>query len=428
MESIVYELPYYIYILFFGMYVSMRLVHGALRVQEWRIFAVAFPSVLLLQGVSLQLWGMEKLWLIYPLITHLPIMLVLMLWLKAKWDAALVSVVISYSLCQLLRWVGLVIYLLDFSPIAAAAVHIAGCQLLLLLLDRFCLNAVHNIIARSGRSLRWFGGLPMLYYLYDYFMRYTQNRYKHILAFDELLPTELVLFYILFATAYQRETEKRRLAEHQNAALELRLDCAEHEIGALRILQEKTAIHRHDLRHHLMMIDGLLAVDKRGQAEAYIRSVCDGIEAIVPQRFCENETVNLLLCAFCEKAKNKGAEVAVKAPLPPVLNLPDTELCVILSNGLENALNAVLLLPEGEDRTIEVFCGLRQSKLLIEIKNSCAGSVEMRDGLPLAKGEGHGYGCRSIQSIVQRRRGLCSFETVGRVFVLRVAIPIPDRL
>lgn len=427
MGSIVYDLPYYIYILLFGVYVSMRLSCGAFQAREWRIFVVACPVLLLLQGIGLQLWGMERLWLIYPLIAHLPMALLLMLWLKAKWEAALVSVAISYSLCQLLRWIGLVIHALGCPPAVSVIVHIACCQLLLLLLGRFCLDAVHDIVARSGRLLYWFGGLPLLYYLYDYFMRYTQNRYAHILAFGELLPTAMVIFFILFATVYQREMDKRRQAEHQSAALELRLSCTEREISALRALQEQTAIHRHDLHHHLMMIDGMLAAGKREQAADYIQSVRDGIDAVVPQRFCENETVNLLLCAFLERTRGKNVEMAVKASLPPALNLPDAELCAMLSNGLENALNAVLQLPEDADRTIEVFCGLRQSKLLIEIKNPYTGDVEMRDGIPLAKGEGRGYGCRSIQSIVLRRRGLCSFEAEGKVFLLRIAIPIPGK-
>lgn len=102
-----------------------------------------------------------------------------------------------------------------------------------------------------------------------------------------------------------------------------------------------------------------------------------------------------------------------------MLNLPDTELCVMLSNGLENALNAADLLSAGAEKYIEVFCGTRQSNLLIEIKNPYQGEIVMRDGLPQAANKERSYGCRSIQSIVQRRKGVCTFDAAQGVFVLR---------
>lgn len=424
MLSIIHDILYYIYILLFAEYVSIKVACGSVASREWRVFALICPLLLILQGVCLHLFGMNAVWMLYPLITHIPTVLAIIFLLKAKWSTALVSVVISYTICQLLRWIGLVIDAFELIPAAALIIHLSLCQLLLMLLNRYCLRPIHDVIESSSRLLIWFSALPVLYYLYEYFTIYTHQRFVHYLALNELIPTAMVLFFILFVIAYQRETEKREHVEHQNTALETELAHAAHEIDMLRVIEDQTAIYRHDLRHHLMMIDSLLSVDNAQQAASYIRKIVDEIEAIVPVRYCENETLNLLLSAFAGKSTSAGVSLSVKANLPQNLNLPDTELCAILSNGLENALNAVRLLQDHPSKTIDVFCGIKQNNLLIEIKNPYAGQITIRDGLPQPDDHKRHYGCRSIQSIVQRRNGVCRFDTTNHIFIMQVALPL----
>ena len=64
------------------------------------------------------------------------------------------------------------------------------------------------------------------------------------------------------------------------------------------------------------------------------------------------------------------------------------------------------------------------NKLLIEVKNPYDGQIRMVDGLPSAKREGHGYGCRVIRNIADLHQGLCSFATANNLFVLRVVLPL----
>lgn len=111
--------------------------------------------------------------------------------------------------------------------------------------------------------------------------------------------------------------------------------------------------------------------------------------------------------------------------LPPELPISDTELCAILSNGLENALQAVLEL-EKPERWVELYAGIRQNNLLIEIKNPCKGEVRIQNGLPVSRRVGHGFGCQSIRAIAEQNRGICMFEVEKGVFALRVALPVKD--
>lgn len=131
----------------------------------------------------------------------------------------------------------------------------------------------------------------------------------------------------------------------------------------------------------------------------------------------------LFLSAFHLQSQRQGAVLTVDASLPNDVAISDTELCSLLSNGLENALHAVADLP-AERKQISLYCGVRQNKLLIEIRNPCAGPIAMRDGLPVSDREGHGYGCRSIQAIAQRNGGLCVFSAQQGQFLLQIMLPV----
>ena len=63
-------------------------------------------------------------------------------------------------------------------------------------------------------------------------------------------------------------------------------------------------------------------------------------------------------------------------------------------------------------------------KLLVEIQNPCAEGLVMRDGLPVSERAGHGYGCRSIQTIAERRGGLCEFRARGGIFSMQLVLPV----
>ena len=269
-----------------------------------------------------------------------------------------------------------------------------------------------------------FGSLPVTYYIFDYATTiYSDALYSGIQALNEFLPTVLITFYVLFLPAFHLQSQRRADAEMQRSMLEAELEQSQSEMDSLHRLETQTAVYQHDMRHHLNMLDGLLSAGRPDEATAYIKNVQADIEAITPRRFCENHLVNLLCSSFTDKAQRQGTVLTVDASLPNDVAISDTELCSLLSNGLENALHAVADLP-AERKQISLYCGVRQNKLLIEIRNPCAGPIAMRDGLPISDREGHGYGCRSIQAIAQRNGGLCVFSARQGQFLLQIMLPV----
>ena len=74
-----------------------------------------------------------------------------------------------------------------------------------------------------------------------------------------------------------------------------------------------------------------------------------------------------------------------------------------------------------------MYCEVKQNKLLIEIKNPYSGEILMQNDVPVSPIKGHGYGCRSISTIIERHRGLCSFEPQDGIFTFRAVLPISQK-
>ena len=298
---------------------------------------------------------------------------------------------------------------------------------LMLLLAQFVFRKSFNHFVKyaDGRIVALFSLLPLLYFIYMFasmnmdFSAFTSAR-GHLVR---LMPTILVLAsYFLMMNVYHELQEKRRL-DVEALALRESLDAAEAQMARLKESAHQTAVYHHDMRHHLNMIDGFLSADKAEQASEYIRRIQEDISTISLRRYCENEAMNLLCSSFAEKAEAMGVQLTMEVSLPKELTLSDTELCSMVSNGLENALHAVGSLDQNR-RWVQVSCRIRNNNLLLEIKNPYRGTVRMQEGVPLSGRENHGYGCHSIQTIARRNRGHCLFEPKDGVFTLRVALPL----
>lgn len=409
-------------VLIYGLFLCTEIAGGwETRRQKWMIIALC-PVFLLIQSICWLSMGVGTAKELYPLIVHLPLVLILIFVLKKTVGVAVVSTCTAYLCCQLPRWINIMTAALTRSELAGEISYTVTIIPLFFLLRRYFTRAAHDAMTYSPRALVLFGSLPVAYYVFDYATTiYSDALYAGIQALNEFLPTALIAFYVAFLTSYHVQTQQRTQAELQRSMLEEKLKQSSIEMEALRRSEMQTAVYKHDMRHHLNMINSFLSAEKPLMAEAYIRKVQSDIAAITPKRFCENESVNLLCSSFQEKANRMRVELKVDARLPSQLSLSDTELCSILSNALENALRAAA---ETEKGWVSFYCGVRQSKLLIEVKNPYIGTVFIQDDLPVAHQAGHGYGCRSIRSIACQHGGLCAFQAVDGIFQLRVILPV----
>lgn len=408
----------------YGLFLSASIAGGCKARRERVLLYVAGSVLLLLLGGSWLTLGLKATKQLYPVLVHLPTIGLLAFAFKKPVGISLVSVCTAYLCCQLPRCGEMAMIAVTGSELMGEIFYTVIIFPIFLLLYRYFAPSAREAIGESRKALLLFGSLPVTFYIFS-FAAYIYTDFFHFDSYvvAEMLPIVAGLFYMIYTTAYRQQLQRRTQAELLDSLMGGQLKQAENDMVSLHQAEAQSAAYQHDMRHHLAVIDGFLAIGKPEQAQEYIRQVQDDIEAITPKRFCENELVNLLCSSFSGKAGRMGVRLNLETSLPGKLAISDTELCALLSNGLENALNAVKSLEE-ERRWVELYCGVHLDKLLIEIKNPYSGRVAFREGVPTASKLNHGYGCQSIHTISQRCHGLCEFKAENGIFTMRVALPM----
>ena len=411
-------------VLIYGLFLSTHIAGGWNTKQQKRLMIALCPLFLLIQSFFWLLSGPHMAKQLYPLIVHLPLVLILIFALKKKVSIAVVSVLTAYLCCQLPRWVNLLLTALTGSALVGEISYTLVIAPIYLVLHRYFVRLAYNAMTYSLQNLVLFGSLPLVYYVFDYAtVIYSNALYAGIPALTEFFPTAFILFYLAFLTAYHAQTQKRTQMELQQSVLEVALKQSGAELESLRHVQTQTSIYKHDMLHHLTVINAALSAGNPQQADDYVKNLLADVKSISFQQFCKNELVNLICSSYASKAQQQDIRLRVEANLPDTLAVSDTEVCAVLSNGLDNAFHAVANL-DASSKWVELYCAARTNNLLVEIKNPYVGTIKMQDGRPVSHRNGHGYGCRSIQSVAEQNRGLCVFEAEQGIFTLRVVLPM----
>lgn len=391
-----------------------------------KAFAAAgsMAAILLLQAMIYFFIDTNLVTYVYPLITHFPLAVVLCA-LSGKCLWSVVSVLTAYLCCQLRRWLALLIVAIFSGGTAMQNVtELAMTLPILFILLRFAAPSV-RAVSHYARSVQCqFGLVPALYYGFDYLTRiYTDLLLEGVLVAVEFMPFVCSVAYLIFVVYTSKEWKIRSQLEQTQDILNLQVEQAVREIEALRESQEKISAYRHDLRHHMQFLLACMENDRIGQAQAYIRQICSEIEANKVTVFCENETVNLIFSAFAGRAKKLGVLIKVKAVVSRTIPVSESDLCVLLSNALENALHSCLdMKQKGLDGTIEVSVYEKKGKMFLQVINSCDRDIVFDSGMPVTDRPGHGIGVRSICTIVEQYGGVCSFLAENGWFILRISL------
>lgn len=394
------------------------------RGKKWA-YGLSMAAILLAQAA---VYGMttdlQLLKLLYPLVTHMPLVLVLaILERKLLWPT--ISVLTAYLCCQLRRWLALLLTaLMSGGAEVQTAAELALTLPLLLGLLYFVAPAVRTIAGYKPAMQVRFGLIPAVGYLFDYLTRiYTDLLAQGTPAAVEFMPFVCCVAYLAFVLRSSAENERRLRLEQTQENLHLQVTQATREIASLRESERRASTYRHDLRHHMQYLAGCIENGRTEQAQAYIREVCAEIESQKVRVFCENETVNLILSAFAGRAEESGVPLRVRAEVPHFIPVAETDLCVLLSNALENALHACQRLRQaGQPCDIELVVYEKSGKFFLQMTNTCPPGVTFEKGLPVTREPGHGIGVRSICSIAERYNGMYSFSEKDGRFVLRVSL------
>ena len=414
----------YIAVNLFGSILSAAFcgIHKSDKQKKWLVLIVGIT--LTLQGIIYCLFGFQAVQFSYPVISHLP--LIFVLWYVTKRGlCSLTAVLTGYLCCQLRRWAA--IFIANFfenKELMFPVIQIIITLPLLLFLLRFVASAIREMIYRPAKDMWTFAVIPIVYYLFDYSTAvYTNLLYNGSYVVAEFMPTVCCAVYLIFINRIMVQEKSCHMLEQERNALKMQTKQSLQEIEFLRYSQEQAAAHRHDLRHHLQYLYSCMENGQTEQGQEYIQHVCHEIESHKMTIYCENETANLILGAYADRFMKAGIQSEIQFSIGKSPAISSVDLCVLMANALENALNECqYLLIQKIPVQVQVVGYEKEHKIFLQITNTCRADIFFQDGIPVTKREGHGIGTRSICAIVNKYQGIYSFSVKNENFILRVVL------
>nr|WP_297275084.1 sensor histidine kinase [uncultured Agathobaculum sp.] len=250
---------------------------------------------------------------------------------------------------------------------------------------------------------------------------YTGNVVSGIIdaAFYTLLPFQFIsaialLFAIVLLSRHQALEQEHQLA-----------DMRELYYQGIRREQEQVRRLRHDMRNHLTVLSGLLAQGNTARAAAYVDSLQAASDAPSVLQFGENETANIVLSAKLREMEQAGLTADLRVSLPEKLAVADVDLCALIGNALDNAMEAARL---AEDKRVLVRARADKGMLMLRVVNAYAGMREPNEAgvfnTTKADWRAHGFGLRGMREIAERYGGTLEATAADGRFELVACLPL----
>ena len=240
-------------------------------------------------------------------------------------------------------------------------------------------------------------------------IRLTSFRDPSFITFVFLSISIMAVYPVIFSSINNMsEAAEKREVETQNKLLVAQIEAE----SAMLAADSKS---RHDRRHHNLV---MLVLAKSGDLETLTKHltnlVDDDNKVWGETRYCENNTVNMILTMYKRRASQNGISVKISAKASGSLAVPPQDLVVVIANLFENAINEVANL-KSKEGYIDIQIKDSPERLLIKIDNPCRANLTFDESL-------YGIGIRSVISTANKYEGMYDFTAEGGVFSAKIIL------
>lgn len=238
-----------------------------------------------------------------------------------------------------------------------------------------------------------------------------------------IILNEYFIFMLYFLAEsnqrFMKKTYEERASEYQNLVISRQVN----EVNNIYMTMRGW---RHDYHNHLQTLKAHLKMLQIEEARSYLDKLESDLDHI--NQLIETGNVNLdaILNSKLSLALKNQIECKYKAQVPSTLTVSDIDLCVLIGNLIDNAVEACEKIDEGEGkRFIRLYIGVLKQQLYISITNGTKEVIRKLDEEYISTKRGnHGHGLKRINNIVEKYEGYINRKNEPGVFVTEVLLPL----
>lgn len=181
---------------------------------------------------------------------------------------------------------------------------------------------------------------------------------------------------------------------------------------------------RHDYRNHIQVMKSFAAAGDIEAIKNYLDALDQDLSTVDTVIRTGNQMTDAILNSKISLAKSRKIPVIADAHVPVALKISEIDLCIIIGNLFDNAIEASLDLPE-DKRMIRIYMDMKHTQLYMSFTNlTASGKLKKVKGLfRTTKGSDHGFGMIRIDSIVKRYHGYLNRNSEEGAFTTEILLP-----
>ena len=181
---------------------------------------------------------------------------------------------------------------------------------------------------------------------------------------------------------------------------------------------------RHDYHNHIQALQASMALGRYEEVNDYLRQLNDDLTQVDTTVKTGRVMIDAILNGKMNIAAQNDIAVNARAKIPEGTPVTDVDLCAIIGNLLDNAIEENKRLPR-EERFIRIYIGQKNTQLYLAFTNAAGKKRDKCKSLfPSAKGAGHGLGLVRVENLVKKYGGLFSADSEDGGFTAELLIPL----
>lgn len=189
-------------------------------------------------------------------------------------------------------------------------------------------------------------------------------------------------------------------------------------------MYKKTRMFKHDYKNHIQTMKILLKNNKLNELENYLNDLSNELNTVDTVIKTGNAMADSIINSKISLANSKNINVVIDANIPVKLKMKELDLCCIIGNLFDNAIEALKDVNE-DDRLIRVYMDMKNTQLYISFTNITGKPKQnkINNIFKTSKGDGHGFGLVRIDNIINKYDGYINRNSEDYAFTTEILIP-----
>lgn len=261
------------------------------------------------------------------------------------------------------------------------------------------------------------GEIAVFAYVCKYIQAYSSGMFL-ILFLLGCLVLDVYIVVVFYRISIVRKTEKENALLQQQSEMQLEVysDLQQRYQNSMRTI--------HDAKRHVRALESLIQSDHLAEAQQYKESLFQKLNELQPSIQCDNPLLSAILNHVFLKAEQRHITLKMDLQGEEQLSmLAGVDLTTIVSNLLDNAVDAVSELPE-EQRYIHFAVAFQMGEIMIHVENPTKNDLKREGNTVVSTKEGHfGLGLKNVGMVVKKYKGDFKTDVKDGTFIAAITIP-----